>query len=334
MREAYANVGAEEGVRAAHAFGSDTPPGRVADAFSQLVTHPPWMWLEHARGLVPWLATAAAADEAQRRGMALWGAGPDVVRYVHDKAFAAHVARTIDPHAELTVVLGDQDVTSRRIVDAVARWPAWARARFTVKPRWGTSGRGRLPGIDGRIVGVTDLDRPIRSLQERGGAVVEPWFARMLDLSSQWVIHDEGRFELLGVTQQVTRSSGVYLGCTFTRDLSATTFASGTRWDGAVVARARHAVAAAAAAGYRGPCGVDAFVYEVPEGDQVGDGSILRGIVEFNARFTAGFVAFALAAQHGLRPGQRATCRFDREVMLTVTDGPEHDDPACAVPQP
>jgi hypothetical protein len=68
---------------------------------------------------------------------------------------------------------------------------------------------------------------------------------------------------------------------------------------------------AAAAAGYWGPCGVDAFAYRDPESG----GESLRPVVELNARFTLGSVALgqarrALSAQPALGDAERLELAF------------------------
>lgn len=325
MRVALLNLGAEEsdGAASARAFEAHTPLGRLATAFRHVVEHPPWPWLAQAEGLVPWLVTQAACERARAQQLPLWGPDPRIVRLVHDKAFAARAAGGIDPIAELVTVLEPEDVTPERIHDVVSRWPPWARARFTAKPRWGTSGRGRIPGVDGRLAPALDPHAPITSLVRRGGAIVEPWLARTLDLSSQWFIDVDGTPQLLGVTLQVTRGAGVYLGCDVevsparasapSPDSGKVRLASGTAWDDEVVARASVVVRAAAAAGYRGPCGVDAFVYTSARG-----ACALRGVVELNARFTAGLVALAHVHHGGLAAGQRACFRLTSDPVLVL----------------
>jgi len=49
--------------------------------------------LPRAGQLAAWLNTEEAAQVARERGLVLYGAAPETVRRVHDKAFALHVAR-------------------------------------------------------------------------------------------------------------------------------------------------------------------------------------------------------------------------------------------------
>jgi hypothetical protein len=339
-RVAWLNLGAEEGEATPSASsgattGATAGPtsevtfgarGRLGEAFRGLVEEdaPPWPWLAAARGLVPWLATPAAAEAARLRGLPLWGPSPAVVSRVHDKSFAAGLARDIDEVGPLLVVLEPAEATPARIEQEVARWPAWARARFTVKPRWGTSGRGRIAGVDGRLAVRHGALLPLESLARRGGEVLEPWLERTTDLSSLWFVDERGAPLLLGVTRPRTRGAGVYLGCDIAVGASGAAIAlgSGTPHDEPAVARARPVVAAAARAGFRGPCGVDAFLYRDPTAAAASAEVALRGVVELNARFTAGHVALGLVLQRGPPPGARARFSLDHDELLTVvTEG-------------
>jgi len=78
---------------------------------------------------------------------------------------------------------------------------------------------------------------------------------------------------------------------------------SGNRYDEALREAAVAVAQAAIAAGYHGPCGVDAFAFEVEPGRIE-----LRPVVEFNARFTLGIVAIGWL--------RRALPRIRRELSL------------------
>ena len=314
MRVAYANLGAEEG-RPAPAVG---PVERLAKAWASLVDEPPWDWLAKAHGLVPWLSTDEAALEAHARQLPLWGSPPDVVSTVHDKAFAQRIAREhrIDPHLLEHVLVFDEGVTSEEIEAHVSTWPVWARTSFTAKPRFGTSGRGRIIGRNGRLLGRPSFGGKRRG-GHQGGCIVEPWLDRMVDLSSLWFIDDLGAPMLLGTTRQVVRPSGAYLGCDIVADGGR--LWSGSDHDDEMVEKAHILVTEAGRAGHRGPCGVDAFVYRNIEGDL-----LLRGAVELNARFTAGHVGLGLVMR--LRQSGAHRFRLDTDEVLTTArsdGGPE-----------
>jgi hypothetical protein len=303
-RVPFPNVGAESG----DVGGAFPPVQRLVQAWKSLVDDPPWPWLERARGLVPWMATVDAAKRALERRLPLVGAPPFVVERVHDKAFALRIARDrkLDETVpDLAVILEPDEVSTSRVETIAAEWPRWAWHDFTVKPRWGTAGRGRVRGVDGRAA----IGAAIGAFER--GAIVEPWLHRMIDMSSLWHVDEHGEPHLLGTTKQIVRGAGVYLGCDVViTDVGAM---AGTEWDEPAIERARVVVEAAAREGYRGPCGVDAFTWK----DEAG-AVHLRGVVELNARFTAGHVALGLIARRAPSVGARFRFTLDSDDVLSV----------------
>ena len=267
--------------------------------FSQLDVH------GHA---VAWLNTPAALQFAKEAECRLLGATPEVVQKVHDKAFAHRVTieeqmlpACLEPCVAVLEPdeLRDLDRAIREIEAKLARWPAWTAGRFTLKPRFGTSGRGRVAGEAGR---VAEVSGGFARLAESGGAMLEPWLKRTCDLSAQLWIGRDRRLVLLGTTELLVEGSGLYRGHRGFVD-SRGRVTSGNRYDEALREAAVAIAQAAVAAGYHGPCGVDAFVFETEPGRVE-----LRPVVEFNARFTFGTVAIGLL--------RRALPRIRRELSL------------------
>lgn len=284
---------------------------RLADAFTSLVEDPPWPWLERARGLVPWLSTMGTKQAALEKRLPLWGPDPTVVQRMHDKVFAAGVARAFlkDEITELVSSLNGYVRLDDEVSDVVSRWPEWARADFVVKPRYGTSGRGRIAGKEGRLLQKPKGKGPL------GGWLIEPWLARTVDLSTLWFVDEHGEPHFVGGTRQVLKTAGLYLGCDIVETPHG--LGAGTSWDEAAIEGARFAVDTAAAWGFRGPCGIDAFAYIAHDGTER-----LRPIVEMNARFTAGHVALGLAERARQRgadlAGRVATFRLDRDEVFVL----------------
>ncbi len=256
--------------------------------------HAIFSWLDVRDCAVAWLNTPAARQFARESECRLFGADPEVVREVHDKAFAHRVAveERMFP-ACLTPCIGvlesddlrDSDAAIRGIEAKLAQWPGWTAGRFTLKPRFGTSGRGRVAGNAGR---VAEASGGFARLAESGGAMLEPWLKRTCDLSAQLWIGSDRKIVLLGTTELLVKGSGLYRGHRGFID-SKGRVTSGNRYDEALREAAVAVAQAAAAAGYHGPCGVDAFAFEWEPGRIE-----LRPIVEFNARFTLGIIAIGL----------------------------------------
>lgn len=290
-------------------------------------------WLEADAALTAWLNTDAALECAEAAGRRLTGPSPAVVRRVHDKAFAFDVARDegllpADLAATITAFdpdpLRDPDAGVAAIARALERWPAWARERFTLKPRFGSSGRGRVAGRDGRADEPV-LRRALPRLAERGGAMLEPWLDRSEDLSASLWLDETGALHLLGTSEQVLAPSGLYRGQRGTVD-SKGRVTSGSERDEELRNAAVVVARRAAREGFFGPCGLDAFSYRGPSGE-----AAFRPVVEWNARFTLGTVAIGLAkrARAKLRskfsPGPEQRLAFYFALDAPPGDWPESD---------
>lgn len=252
---------------------------------------PAYDFLEGARGFWPWLSTDHTVSVAEQRGLLYEAPSPDVVRRVSDKAWALAAARELElepiPLRGLARALQPDELEPALIERVLAEWPASAAAAWTLKPRFGSSGRGRVKGR-GRA-----LDEPARNalprLAARGGAVLEPWCDRDRDLSAQLLLDDHG-VVVLGILRQHLTASGVYLGNSgrvgadgVCRDVD--------EQDVGLYDRAERAAKHAHGEGLRGPIGVDAFTFDTPGAAA----TWLRPLVEVNARFTTGHVALGVA---------------------------------------
>ncbi len=268
-------------------------------------------------GFVAWLGTEQAAAQAAAQGHTLRGPAPTVVSQVHDKAFAHRqgLALGLVPPAlqGLICELSADELLGAEAAPAiearVAAWPAWTCGHFTLKPRHGTSGRGRVMGTGTlpvpRLPLAPGATHPaLAQLAARGGCLLEPWLQRLRDLSLQLYVHPQGRTEVLGTTTQIVTPSGQILGNRgVLRDGQILSGAPDS--DEAELQRAAAALGAAAAqAGFYGVAGIDAFVFRGPSGE-----ALLRPVVELNARFTTGTIAVGLvrlAERVGLTTGLTA----------------------------
>lgn len=280
---------------------------------------PAFDWLPGAGEAVAWLNDENAESEARAAGRELWGAKPECVRRVHDKAFAHALAeregliptrlrgavRVLDAAALQPDAAGIAAVEA-----ALASLPDWARERFTLKPRLGSSGRGRVAGANA-IADTPAIRGALARLAARGGAVLEPWLDRIEDLSAQLFLSSDGTLRMLGTTRVVVTPAGLYRGQRGLVD-SKGRIVSGSEHDEALREAAVLAAQAAAAEGFRGACGIDAFSFRAPEG------IVLRPLLEINARFTAGTIAIGLVRRQldtlkrhfALGPEQRLAFHF------------------------
>ncbi len=259
-------------------------------------------WLDTSPDAFAWIHTRSLADSlaaglpGQPR-IALAGPDPDCVHALHDKAFALEASRTLGLHSTdldpLLLVLSPEDLgrpdeTLARLTHALDTWPAWTGRRFTLKPRFGSSGRGRVGG-EGQVDSPA-VRGALARLARRGGAVFEPWLARSRDLSV--VLHLSGADtapSILASFEMLTTRSGVFRGHCGELDVDGGVY-SGDPEDDRLRAGAADIARMASDRGFFGACGVDAFRYRTGEGDR----EAWRGAVEFNARPTMGLVTYGL----------------------------------------
>ena len=109
--------------------------------------------------------------EFDSAGVRLAGPPPDAVREVHDKAFAHRVSQQerLVPAALRGLIavldaseLERADEAVERIQGQLNAWPGWTRGAFTLKPRQGSSGRGRSCGAQ-RLFGLPGSAREGRA---------------------------------------------------------------------------------------------------------------------------------------------------------------------------
>jgi hypothetical protein len=329
----------------------------VGELWPSLLGEPPeqavYPWLEAPSALVPWLSTSTlldSLDEADRDR--IWAPSPAVVARVHDKAFADRVARRLDlmPSvlSPLVEVLEPEDFDDiealhTRLASRLESWPAWTGRRYTLKPRFGSSGRGRVGGTE-RIDAPT-LRGAAARLAARGGAIFEPWLGRCADLSTCLYLPGPSATEaeaatpptLLGTLEMLSTPSGVYRGHCGEIDHRGRVF-SGHRREEEIRGDAAVLAAEARSLGYFGPCGVDAMTFSIGgpaalDSAEDARAEILRSAVEFNARPTMGLVAIGLLRrvwpryrrELSVEPGDRVA------FLWTTLDGPGADAQAESI---
>lgn len=265
-----------------------------SDVTAIAASKPVFDWLPEAHTGIAWLPTASAHQELRGLGVPPWGPSPAVVERTHDKAFArracAQLGVDVSPAARLFDILDPHDFRDRerlatRILRVLESWPAWARQRWTLKPRFGAAGRGRVPGFGFAILSP-QLNGSLGRFADCGGAVLEPFLDRVVDVSAQFVIHGPAKFELLGTMRQDLTVSGSYVG--HQGRLQDGTVSSACDFEDELIQTSSVLVERASEEGLIGPCGVDAFAF------RLGDRIFFRPCVELNARFTVATVVIGL----------------------------------------
>jgi len=186
----------------------------------------------------------------------------EVVRTVNSKAFSF----TMSPKLPLAALLYSQK--------EVEQWMSSVNGAKVLKSCFGSAGRGHLF--------VPCEQKKLEAFLMREGLPVigEPWVNRLIDFSTQWIIHQSGEIEFLGETECINDARGQY------RENRV----------GEVLKEYRHFVdhhkeiafdllQKMFQMGYFGNVGFDAMIYE---------NNKLHPVIEINARKTMGFVALKL----------------------------------------
>jgi len=182
-----------------------------------------------------------------------------------------------------------------------------------VKAPYGTSGMQVR-----KVLTLSELEGPIggwikNTLSNQGEIVVEPYLDRQIDLSIQIEVEDE-RTRLLEVRRFATGSRHEYRGTYLGRKLGGIS-AEQVRFvhsviqtgNGAWGKMLRDLGSKLREAGYRGPAGVDAFLWKDHARDH--NGSLrMKPLVELNPRWTMGRVALEIEKQ--LAPGVNGLWAF------------------------
>ena len=197
---------------------------------------------------------------------------PDARRF-NDRRFALELSRRFGCALPRATELGT-------LAELDAHLAAGPDAPWVVKAPWSSAGRHRVFGANRTLAGEARVAAE-RLIALAGAVTFEPWLERICDVAVCGVIGDEVRVEPPHAIH--TDPRGGFRGIGLERPpLDAAEHDQ-------LIVTAERVAHALQEAGYRGPFGVDAFVYR--ERDE----RRLHPLCEINARYTFGHVARALA---------------------------------------
>jgi hypothetical protein len=234
---------------------------------------------------------------------------PEAAAAVHHRAFCLHLAESLNlalPGARLVESLPDLD----RLLAAPGAPRAWV-----VKAPLSAAGRDRYVERNGPDLTDPAGRRAIAGLFARlGNLLFEPWMDRTADFGCSVLLGGDGAFEVVSFHAQAVDRRGQFAGIEL-----GSQFQGFAGLDGEEEDRMRTAIEgtarALAAAGYRGPFGIDAWRY------RTGEGTTFHPLGEINARLTFGLVARALVDRLreplGLAPKDRVRLAFGRALPET-----------------
>ncbi len=120
----------------------------------------------------------------------------------------------------------------------------------------------------------------------QGPVYFEPWVERIEEVAFQFTVPATGAPTLEGITPLLTDHLGTYCGSRLSGD--SCQFATAEEI-ASVVPMVAHAAQSVQQLGYFGPLGIDAMLYETPDGQRR-----WRPLQDINARWTMGRVALGL----------------------------------------
>ncbi len=204
----------------------------------------------------------------------------------NDRSFALSLG--LPPSLELADV---RIVTSMQDLDAyVAFAPLGPDQAWVAKAPWSASGREKLKRRGREVVGEQRAFAT-RLLKRYGKLLVEPWMKRIADFGVAGLIAESVADSIVFPPHQLLcDAGGVFRGIRV--DDEGTRAMLRVHGDD-LIDSAHTVVKALHAQGYRGPFGIDSFLYEVNGGTQ------LRAVCEINARMSFGHVARATAEASG-----------------------------------
>ena len=149
---------------------------------------------------------------------------------------------------------------------------------WVLKHPFGVSGRERMVGRRG-IISESARGWAKKRLNQGWNLVFEPWVEKIDECSFHFQLETDGQVRGVGQTQLLTASAGVHCGNRVGLPIAGPEHLESV---------AREAAEHVANLGYRGPLGVDSFL------GKLGEKSVLRPIVELNARYSFGRLALVL----------------------------------------
>ncbi|MDB5103606.1 MAG: hypothetical protein JWP91_1295 [Fibrobacteres bacterium] len=144
-------------------------------------------------------------------------------------------------------------------------------------------------------------------LADHGRVAVEPWHDRVLDMSVNFRVAAGGAMSGYRGHLLLNSRDGAFLGVKILPSRRPP-----EPWDGALEASAAALARALDAIGYHGPVGVDAYVWNSPQGPR------LRSMVDINARLSMALPAHGLADR---LPGKTLLWMWTKPRKLDLPDG-------------
>lgn len=217
---------------------------------------------------------------------------PEIAAACNDRRFALELDRPSEfEFRDVQVVTTLAELDCHLETSVLGPEDSWV-----AKAPWSASGRERLKRR-GRVLAGEQRTFVQKLLSRYGALVVEPWMKRIADFGVAGIVGDHIDSSLVFPAHRLhCDAGGVFRGIRIDPEGSRALLGSHQH---ALAESANQVLGALHQRGYRGPFGIDAFLYDE------GGASKLRAVCEINARITFGHVAWATAEAAGT-----LTCDF------------------------
>lgn len=252
--------------------------------------------------LAPWGVTPSLQRLAEQRGWEWNQPSADGVKHWNDRltAFQFECQQGVNLDGSRVAQSVDEVLT------LLEKLPA---SKWVIKARYGMSARERILG-EGASLSDAQRGWLNKRLKEQLTVIVEPWLEAVSEAGLQFEIPREGTPRLLGVLPLLNSATGEYRGSRLSvseeeREL----------WQPAVEI-GKQIASSAQQDGYFGPLGIDAMLY------RGGDDVRLRPVMDINARWTMGRVAYEWGQR--LAAGKKATWLVGSRAEGVMAEPPEN----------
>ncbi|MCB1136285.1 MAG: hypothetical protein KDK78_08465 [Chlamydiia bacterium] len=214
-----------------------------------------------------------------------WGWAPSLRRFIHEMPSAEAVALANSKAFSFAQCPSLPKATLLKTESDLRQWLLSFEGPKILKSCFGVAGGGRKR-IDGSDASKAVLRFCEAEWKAQRPVLAEPWVERILDFSSQWMLYPDGSHAFYCLSMMDNSASGVYQGTTIgPKDWAKTQIGP---YADRHLELCQDTLKALHQAGYWGPLGVDAMLYNW-------DGALaLHPIVEINARGTMSWATWKL----------------------------------------
>jgi len=247
----------------------------------------PWAWCPTSAVVMRPLEKNLPVGE--RKIDSLWN---EEIRSLFTKSFGAGVAKELGDSVSSVLCRSVEELEQE-----LQRQNQQGHDEVVIKNPYGVSGRGFIIIKSGKKVESSVRSQAERVLEKQGEVLVEPWLTRVLDFSVQYEMEDTG-LRRIGIIRLENDRRGQFRACVcgtkfcqgmpselarFMMEKALPVYEQQSQLTRLLEERLQQV-------GYRGPVGIDAFVYRT-ENEEL----TLRQVCEVNPRYTMGRLTLELS---------------------------------------